>query len=70
MSSDDNKNCWFVLNTSKPVVVSIASNNSEGNVEAEDISIGSLADTVSAVSEKKSGFAIEPGRLNIPLPPA
>ena len=42
-------------------MIAIPSNNSDGNVDAEDISIGSDADTVSADSAKKSGSAIEPG---------
>ena len=61
VSSDESKNCWFELNTSKPVLISIPSNNSDGNVEAADISIGSLAETVKAVSAKKSGLSIVPG---------
>ena len=61
VSSDASKNCWFVLNTTKPALIAIPSNSSDGNVDAEDISIGSDADTVSADSAKKSGSAIEPG---------
>ena len=60
VSSDASKNCWFVLNTTKPLIA-IPSNSSDGNVDAEDISIGSDADTVSADSAKKSGSVIEPG---------
>ena len=53
VSSDDNRNCWFVLNTTRPELISIPSNNSDGNVDEHDISIGSFALTVNAVSAKK-----------------
>ena len=69
MSSDDNKNCWFVLNTTSPVLSSIPSNSSDGNVEEADISIGSEADTVKAVSIKKSGSPTVPGRHSITFSP-
>ena len=70
MSSDDNKNCWLVLNTTRPEFISIPSNSSEGNVDEQDISIGSLALTVSAVSAKKSGSPRVPGLDNITFYPA
>ena len=43
---------------------------SDGNIEAADISIGSLADTVRADSIKKSGSPSEPGRDSITFSPA
>ena len=61
VSSDASKNCWFVLNTTRPVLISIPSNNSDGNIEAADISIGSAAPTVRADSAKKSGVPKVPG---------
>ena len=70
MSSDDNKNCWLVLNTTRPEFISIPSNSSEGNVDEQDISIGSLALTVSAVSAKKSGVPSVPGLDSITFSPA
>ena len=70
MSSDDNKNCWFVLNTTRPELISIPSNSSDGNVDEQDISIGSLALTVNAVSAKKSGVPSVPGLDNITFSPA
>ena len=69
VSSDVNKNCWFELNTIRPVLISIPSNSSEGNIEAADISIGSLADVVSADSAKKSGFPNVPGLDSITFSP-
>ena len=65
MSSDDNRNCWFVLNTTRPEFISIPSNSSDGNVDEQDISIGSFALTVNAVSAKKSGVPRVPGLDNI-----
>ena len=41
--------------------ISIPSNNSDGNIEAADISIGSEAATVRADSAKKSGVPNVPG---------
>ena len=69
VSSDASRNCWFVLNTTKPVLISIPSNSSEGNIEAADISIGSADDTVRAVSIKKSGSPNVPGREVITFSP-
>ena len=69
-ASDDNKNCWFVLNTSKPLFTSIPSNNSDGNVEPQAISIVSLAPTASADSAKKSGSPKLPGLDSMTFSPA
>ena len=46
------------------------SNISDGNIDAADMSIGSLADTVRADSIKKSGVPSVPGRDNITFSPA
>ena len=61
VSSEASKNCWLVLNTTRPVLISMPSNNSDGNIEAADISIGSAAPTVRADSAKKSGVPNVPG---------
>jgi len=45
------------------------SNSSDGNIDAADISTGSLADTVRAVSLKKSGVPNVPGRDVITFSP-
>ena len=52
-SSADSKNCWFVLNNNNPVLVSMPSNKAEGNPVLHDISIGSIALTVNAVSANR-----------------
>ena len=70
MSSDASRNCWFVLKTSKPALISIPSNKSDGNIDAADISTGSATDTVKAVSIKKLGFPNVPGRDVITFSPA
>ena len=54
-------NCWFVLNTTRPTFISTASYNSEGNVEEQAISIGSIADVANAVQDQNAGIRSSPG---------
>ena len=58
-----------MLNTTSPVLSSIPSKISDGNVEEADISIGSAAETVSDVSIKKSGNPTVPGRHSMTFSP-